>query len=52
MNGQDEILPGQTSESSGKKLQRTLSKFTENPYLSEKHFTLSKSAPVPPALNS
>ncbi len=47
-----EILPGHISLSSGMYLQRVLSKSTENPHLSDRHFILSKSEPEPPALNS
>ena len=48
INGQDEILPGHISVSSGMYLQRVLSKSKESPNLSENVFALSRSEPDPP----
>ena len=51
IKGQLEIFPGQLSVSSGMNRQRVLSNSIENPKRSEKTLVLSRSDPVPPALN-
>ena len=51
IKGQDEIVPGHSGLSDDRYLHLLLEKSIENPNRSEKTLVLSKSEPVPPALN-